>query len=79
MSKIIRTLLIGLMLTVSGDIVRAEPLEDGIAAFRIGDYATALRILRPLAEQGNAAAQVNLGSMYAHGQGVTLDYREAVK
>ena len=79
MSKIIRTLLIGLMLTVSGDIVRAEPLEDSIAAFRSGDYATALRILRPLAEQGNAAAQFNLGSMYAHGQGVTLDYREAVK
>ena len=65
--------------TVSGGIVRAGPLEDGIATYRSGDYATALRILPSLAEQGNAAAQFNLGSMYAHGQGVTLDYREAVK
>jgi TPR repeat protein len=72
MRKILITLLIGLMLTVSGEIVRAGPLEDGIAAYRSGDYATALRILRPLAEQGNAAAQLNLGSMYAHGQGVKL-------
>jgi len=79
MRKILRTLLIGLMLTVSGEIVRAGPLEDGITAYRSGDYATALRILRPLAEQGNAAAQFNLGSMYAHGQGVTQDYREVVK
>ena len=79
MRKILITLLIGLMLTVSGEIVRAGPLEDGIAAYRSGDYATALRILRPLAEQGNAAAQLNLGSMYAHGQGVAQDYREAVK
>jgi|SRR5450755_5167491 len=79
MRKILGTLLIGLMLTVSGGIVRAGPLEDGIATYRSDDYATALRILPSLAEQGNAAAQFNLGSMYAHGQGVTLDYREAVK
>ena len=65
MYKILGTLLIGLVLTVSGGIVRAGPIEDGIAAYRGGDYATALRILRPLAEQGNAAAQFNLGSMYA--------------
>jgi TPR repeat protein len=73
MRKILRTLLIGLMLTVSGEIVRAGPLEDGIAAYRSGDYATALRILRPLAEQGNSTAQVFLGLMYSQGQGVVQD------
>ncbi len=31
---------------------------------------TALREWRPLAEQGNANAQFNLGTMYANGQGV---------
>jgi hypothetical protein len=31
-----------------------EPLDDAIAARQHGDYATALRLLQPLAEQGNA-------------------------
>ena len=44
-----------------------------------GDYATALREWRPFAEQGNASAQFNLGVMYGNGQGVTLDYAEAVR
>ena len=32
-----------------------------------------------MAEQGNAEAQYDLGSMYANGQGVQQDYAEAVK
>ena len=56
----------------------ARLLEDGIAARDKGDYATALRLWRPLAEQGNAVAQFNLGLMYANGQGVTQDYAAAV-
>ena len=41
----------------------AGPLEDGVAASRNGDFATALRLLRPLADEGNATAQLNLGFM----------------
>jgi len=33
--------------------VAAGPLEDGVAAYERSDYATALRLLRPLADQGN--------------------------
>ena len=36
----------------------AGPLEDAVAAARKGDYATALRLLRPLADQGDAVAQL---------------------
>ncbi len=43
------------------------------------DYATAIRELRPLAEQGYTIAQFQLGVMYGKGQGVTQDYAEAVK
>ena len=43
----------------------AGPLEDGYAAYRNGDYAAAMNYWRPLAEQHNAVAQVNLGLMYA--------------
>ncbi|MFI5023615.1 MAG: tetratricopeptide repeat protein [Alphaproteobacteria bacterium] len=51
----------------------------GSAAFDRHDYATALRLWRPLAEQGNSYAQNNLGSIYDGGYGVAADYKEAVK
>ena len=53
--------------------------DEGMAALKRGDFATALREFRPLAEQGRARAQYNLGSMYHVGQGVTQDYAEAVR
>jgi hypothetical protein len=37
--------------------VAAGPIEDARAANLRGDYATALRLLRPLADQGDAFAQ----------------------
>ena len=39
----------------------AGQFEDGGAAADTGDYATALQFWRPLADQGNASAQYNLG------------------
>ena len=57
----------------------AGPFEDGVAAFGRGDYATAFQLWRPLAEQGHAIAQANVGVMYYEGRGVTQDYAEAVK
>jgi len=57
----------------------AGPLEEGDDAFQRGDYATALRVWRPRAEQGYAAAQIHLGFMYATGQGVPQDDAEALK
>ncbi len=53
--------------------------DKGQAAYQRGDYATALREFRPLAEQGIAEAQFNLGLMYLNGDGVPQDYAEAVK
>src|SRR5216684_8270251 len=48
----------------------AGPWEDGMAAYNRGDYIPAIRLFRPLAEQGNAKAQNVLGVMYRRGQGV---------
>jgi uncharacterized protein len=56
----------------------AAPLEEGNAAYIRGDFATAERLLRPLAEQGNATAQFDLGSMYHRGRGVPQDYAAAL-
>ena len=57
----------------------AGPFEDGLAAAQRGDYATAHRLWRPLAEQGDVIAQTLLGTMYGLGDGVRQDYAEASK
>ena len=53
--------------------------EDGFAAAESKDYATAFKLWRPLAEQGDAVAKSNLGVMYRRGEGVTQDDKEALK
>jgi hypothetical protein len=52
--------------------------EEGVAAYQKGDYSTAFKELKPLAEQGYAQAQYNLGLMYARGSGVAQDDKQAV-
>ena len=54
-------------------------LDEGIAAYKRFDYATAVREWRPLAEQGDAVAQYYLGNLYRTGQGLPQDYAEAAK
>ncbi len=63
-------------LTVPAD---AGPYEDGVEAAGRGDYTTALKFWRPLAEQGHAVAQSHLGYMYENGKGVQQDNAEAAK
>ena len=53
--------------------------DKGVAAFQSGDYATALREWRPLAEKGDADAQNNLGFMYRNGRGVPQNDKTALK
>ena len=56
------------ILGIAGAI--AGPWEDGMASYSRGDYVPAIRLFRPLAEQGNAKAQRVLGVMYRRGEGV---------
>ena len=60
MHKIIATL-VWILLTVPS--VTAADFEKGLEAFNRDDFATALQEWRQLAEQGDAAAQSNLGIM----------------
>src|SRR5262245_33191412 len=59
--------------------VWAGPFEEAIAAYNREDYASALQLLRPLAESGNVRAQFLLGFMYEGGMGVPKDDTEAAK
>ena len=54
-------------------------VDAGNAAYGKGDYATALRLLRPLADQDDARAQSTIGEMYYHGRGVPQDDSEAIR
>ena len=67
-----------LALSLSGPAA-AGPFEDALAAYATGDYATAVSLWRPLAEQGDADAQYNLALMYDNGGGVPQDDAEAVR
>ena len=51
--------------------------QAGMDAYNRGDYATALREWRPLAEQGDAHAQFSLGLSYENGDGVPRDHAKA--
>jgi uncharacterized protein len=73
----ISRLLVGVVLLPGNAIAGA--LEDCAAAFDRQDYAAALQLCRPLAEQGDARAQTSLGGMYYNGQGVQRDFAEAAK
>jgi uncharacterized protein len=54
-------------------------LKAAMDAVERQDYEQAVRLLRPLAESGNAMAQNNIGTLYQLGLGVQRDLQEAVK
>jgi TPR repeat protein len=56
-----------------------QPVDAGTGAYQKGKYETAMRLLRPLAEEGDARAQTTVALMYYHGRGVRQDDAEAVK
>src|SRR5262245_48546947 len=55
----------------------AADFQSGLAAYQRGDYAAALKEWLPVAEAGNATAQLYLGLMYERGHGVAVDPAEA--
>jgi uncharacterized protein len=66
------------MFALTGQAI-SDPLSDAKSAYVSGDYEKAAKLFRPLAEQGNASAQNDLGYMYYSGKGVPKDYKEAEK
>ena len=57
----------------------ATDFDAGLAVYVDGNYASALREWRPLAEQGNARAQYWLGYMHENGIGVLRDNAVAAR
>ena len=70
---------VGASLLATLGVALAEPMEDGQAAYNRGDFEEALKQWRPLADQGIARAQNNLGVLYENGKGVPADINQAMK
>ena len=75
--KIIIRLILSLLL--GSGVAVATDFDKGLKAAQSGDFKTALAEWMPLAEQGNANAQRNLGLMYDNGDGVQENDKTAVK
>lgn len=75
--RLLKLLLLVMFVCAAGPAV-AGPFGDALAAYEKGDYVTAVRLVRPLADQGDAFAQILLGGMYSEGKGVSQDFVQAV-
>ena len=71
--------LVTALIFTSATTVWAGDFEDGFAASEAGDYKTAFSFYKKAAEQGELAAQFNVGLYYDVGKGVAQDDAEAVR
>ena len=77
--KNLHVLLMVSLLTCAGGVAIAQDYDVGLKAAQAGDFQTALKEWKPLADQGHAGAQYTLGWMYANGEGVPEDDAEAAR
>ena len=78
MKQMIRLLAALLLLFILAP-AQAHDYEEGLRAFKLGDYATAVDAWHTAAVMGDARAQNNLAGMYDVGVGVPQDPVEAVR
>ena len=74
-----KKLLVCILFVLFGTQVFAQDFDKGRDAYKAGDYDTAVKEWKPLAEQGNAQAQAAFGFMYKYGEGVLKDNAKAIK
>lgn len=65
------------MVEALANVLNGTNPQKGLHEFVDGDYATALKEWEPLAEQGIAEAQFNLGQLYYTGKGAPQNYKQA--
>ncbi len=74
-----RMLLLAALMTIAPLATAVEDYDAGKRAYLTGDYAEALRIWQPIADDGNKFAQFSLGSLYFEGAGVEKSYTESAR
>jgi TonB family protein len=63
---------------LTANLTWAAPRESPGDAYRRGDFARAMELLKPQAEAGGIDAQIMLGQMYLKGEGVKADAAKAI-
>ncbi|MDC1293274.1 sel1 repeat family protein [Amylibacter sp.] len=71
------TLILATILSLAFTQVTAQDFSKGYEAAKAGDYATAMKIWKPLALDGNSKAQFGIGILYFSGHGIAQNYPEA--
>lgn len=71
--RVVTAVSLAVWLISAGLPAAAGPMEDADAAIKRRDYESAVRIIRPLAENGDPNAQYTLGVFYQNGLGVSQD------
>ena len=57
----------------------ADDYSNALAASKKGDFSTSFKLLKPLAEKGDARAQGELGALYLSGRGTSKDPKEGLR
>ncbi len=78
MKPLSRTVLIA-VLCMSLKTLAATPLEQGIAAFKLGEQAKAIKMLQPLASRGDAQAQYYLALSHEYSPEAAKWFRKAAE
>jgi hypothetical protein len=82
-AAILCRLSLALTLTFAATLAQADEAQPspnviaGIGAYNRGDSNTAFALLKQEADRGDSDAEVNLGYLYARGQGVAIDQMQA--
>jgi hypothetical protein len=66
------------LLLLAAAVPALADFQAGLDAFQKGDYTTAAKEWRPLADDGDPGSQFNLGLLYLDGHGVPQSSAEAV-
>ncbi|MGH8614766.1 MAG: hypothetical protein ACREYF_22755 [Gammaproteobacteria bacterium] len=70
---------LGIIFGMAISAAMAAALEEGQGYYANKDYSQAWRVLKPMAESGNAQAQLLVADMYRQGLGVTPADQEAIR
>ena len=74
-----RVLPVLLVLFAGFPAIAAADFDKAVEAYLKQDYVTAFKQWAPLAQQGHARAQNNLGVMYSQGQGTVKNQKMAIR
>ena len=69
----IGALVLGCVIALFNQAATADELTDALIRYAVHDYERAIEMLTPLADRGNAVAQMQLGLIHARGEGVPRD------